>query len=137
MSKICKKGYMEMTKKIYLETLKSVLGRSISHYSAARFLKCAWSFWDIMNYRVSYTNFQMILFDIMKSSNIFDPNITWFNFGIPRFSLYFSQFEKFIIRSLKISFTKQGLILLTVLKISIHKVLYLRSLTVLFSWHIE
>ena len=25
---------MEMTEKIYLETLKSVLGRSISHYSA-------------------------------------------------------------------------------------------------------
>ena len=32
MSKICKKGYMEMTKKIYLETLKSALGRSILHY---------------------------------------------------------------------------------------------------------
>ena len=32
MSKICKKGYIEMTKKIYLETLKSVLGRSILHY---------------------------------------------------------------------------------------------------------
>ena len=32
MSKICKKGYMEMTKKIFLETLKSVLGRSIYHY---------------------------------------------------------------------------------------------------------
>ena len=27
-----KKGYIEMTKKIYLETLKNVLGRSISHY---------------------------------------------------------------------------------------------------------
>ena len=26
MAKICKKGYMEMTKKIYLQTLKSVLG---------------------------------------------------------------------------------------------------------------
>ena len=31
--KYVKKGYMEMTKKIYLETLKSVLGRSILHYS--------------------------------------------------------------------------------------------------------
>ena len=30
--KICKKEYMEMTKKIYLETLKSVLGDSILHY---------------------------------------------------------------------------------------------------------
>ena len=27
-----KKGYIEMTKKIYLETLKSVPGSSISHY---------------------------------------------------------------------------------------------------------
>ena len=32
MSKICKKGYIEITKKIFLETLKSVLGRSIFHY---------------------------------------------------------------------------------------------------------
>ena len=32
MSKICKNGYMEMTKKIYLETLRSVLGRSLLHY---------------------------------------------------------------------------------------------------------
>ena len=32
MSKICKKGYIEMTKKIYLETLKRVLGHSILHY---------------------------------------------------------------------------------------------------------
>ena len=31
--KYVKKGYMEMTKKNYLETLKSVLGRSILHYS--------------------------------------------------------------------------------------------------------
>ena len=31
-SKICKKGHIEMTRKIYLEPLKSVLGRSISHY---------------------------------------------------------------------------------------------------------
>ena len=31
--KICKKGYIEMTKKFYLEALKSVLGRSVSHYS--------------------------------------------------------------------------------------------------------
>ena len=30
--KYAKKGYMEMTKQIYLETLKSVLGRSILHY---------------------------------------------------------------------------------------------------------
>ena len=30
--KYVKKGYMEMTKKIYLETLKSVLGCSILHY---------------------------------------------------------------------------------------------------------
>ena len=27
-----KKGYIEMAKKIYLDTWKSVLGRSISHY---------------------------------------------------------------------------------------------------------
>ena len=27
-----KKGHIEMTKKIYLETLKNVLGLSISHY---------------------------------------------------------------------------------------------------------
>ena len=31
MSKICKKGYMGMRKWIHLETLKSVLGRSILH----------------------------------------------------------------------------------------------------------
>ena len=30
--KYVKKGYMEMTKKNYLETLKIVLGRSILHY---------------------------------------------------------------------------------------------------------
>ena len=30
--KYVKKGYMKMKKKIYLETLKSVLGRSILHY---------------------------------------------------------------------------------------------------------
>ena len=30
--KYVKKGYMEMTKKIYLETLKSVLGHYILHY---------------------------------------------------------------------------------------------------------
>ena len=30
--KYLKKGYMEMTKKIYLETLKSVLGHYILHY---------------------------------------------------------------------------------------------------------
>ena len=30
--KYVKKGYMEMTKKIYLETLKSVLGLSSLHY---------------------------------------------------------------------------------------------------------
>ena len=35
--KYVKKGYMEMTKKIYLETLKSVLGRSILHYSAKNY----------------------------------------------------------------------------------------------------
>ena len=29
-----KKGYIELIKKIYLETLKSVLGCSISHYCA-------------------------------------------------------------------------------------------------------
>ena len=32
MERPSKKGYMEMAKKIYLETLKSVLGRSIYHY---------------------------------------------------------------------------------------------------------
>ena len=32
MSKICKKGYMEMRKRIYLVPLKSVLGHSILHY---------------------------------------------------------------------------------------------------------
>ena len=31
--KYVKKGYIKMTKKIYLEPLKSVLGRSILHYS--------------------------------------------------------------------------------------------------------
>ena len=30
--KYVKKGYMETAKKIYLETLKSALGRSILHY---------------------------------------------------------------------------------------------------------
>ena len=30
--KYVKKGYMEMTKKIYLETLKGAPGRSIYHY---------------------------------------------------------------------------------------------------------
>ena len=30
--KYVKEGYMEMTKKNYLETLKSVLGRSMYHY---------------------------------------------------------------------------------------------------------
>ena len=33
MSKICKKGYMEITKTIYLEPEKNVPGRSILHYS--------------------------------------------------------------------------------------------------------
>ena len=37
MSKICKKGYIEMGKWIYLGPLKSVLGRSILHYSRAQF----------------------------------------------------------------------------------------------------
>ena len=32
MSKIYKKGHIELTKKIYLEPLKSVLGHSIIHY---------------------------------------------------------------------------------------------------------
>ena len=32
MSKVCKKGYIEITKKISLDTLKNVLGRSILHY---------------------------------------------------------------------------------------------------------
>ena len=32
--KYVKKGYIEMTKKIYHETLKSALGHSILHYSA-------------------------------------------------------------------------------------------------------
>ena len=31
-----KKGYTEMTEKIYLETLKSVLGRSLSHYCSGQ-----------------------------------------------------------------------------------------------------
>ena len=35
--KYVKKGYMEMTKKIHLETLKSALGRSILHYSQVCF----------------------------------------------------------------------------------------------------
>ena len=30
--KYVKKGYMEITKTVYLETLKSVLGRSLLHY---------------------------------------------------------------------------------------------------------
>ena len=34
-----KKGYMEMTKKIYLVTLKSVLGRSILHYLSHMYYK--------------------------------------------------------------------------------------------------
>ena len=33
MSKICKKGYMEMRKWVYLVPLGTVLGRSILHYS--------------------------------------------------------------------------------------------------------
>ena len=41
-SKICKKGYIEMTKKIYLEPLKSILGRSILHYSPSfKWTKCS------------------------------------------------------------------------------------------------
>ena len=40
MSKICKKGYMEMRKWIYLETLKSVLRRSILHYWSSIAFKC-------------------------------------------------------------------------------------------------
>ena len=40
--KYVKKGYMEMTKEFYLETLKSVLGRSILHYfgTDCMFLSC-------------------------------------------------------------------------------------------------
>ena len=39
MSFICRKGYIEMTKKIYLETLKSVPGRSIYHYYLVDYIK--------------------------------------------------------------------------------------------------
>ena len=42
-------------------------------------------------------------------------------FGILRFSLYFSRVERFVICSLKISFTKLGLMSLRVLKFSKHK----------------
>ena len=42
-------------------------------------------------------------------------------FGISRFSLYFSRVERFVICSLKISFTKLGLMSLRVLKFSKHK----------------
>ena len=40
--KYVKKGYIEMTKKIYLELLKSVLGRSISHYCHAKYVLNRW-----------------------------------------------------------------------------------------------
>ena len=40
--KKCKKGDIEMTEKIYLETLRSVLGRSITHYlNITKFLRAA------------------------------------------------------------------------------------------------
>ena len=39
-SKICKKGYIGMTKKIYLETLKSFLGHSILHYLRVELMIC-------------------------------------------------------------------------------------------------
>ena len=44
---------------------------------------------------------------------LFIPNFTWFDFGISRFSLYFSCVE--------MSFIKLGLISFKVLEISIHK----------------
>ena len=52
---------------------------------------------------------------------LFVPNLTWFDFGISRFSLYFSRVGRFVILSLKMSFIKLGLMSLRVLKISIHK----------------
>ena len=45
---------------------------------------------------------------------IFGPNLTWFDFGISKFSFYFSRVGRFVILSLKMSFTKLGLISLRV-----------------------
>ena len=63
---------------------------------------------------------------------LFVPNLTWFDFGISRFSLYFSPVRRFVILSLKMSFMKLGLISLRVLKILIHKLRQLEKFTVLF-----
>ena len=52
---------------------------------------------------------------------LFVPNLTSFDFGISRFSLYFSRVGQFVILSLKMSFMKLELISFRVLKTSIHK----------------
>ena len=55
---------------------------------------------------------------------LFVPNLTWFDFGISSFSLYFSHVGWFVILSLKMSFMGLELISLRVFKISIHKLRY-------------
>ena len=70
-----------------------------------------------------------------KSSKLLDrciSNLTLFSFEISRFSLYFSCAGMFITRSVKISLINLGLILLRVLDISMHKVLQLQTLILVF-----
>ena len=68
-----------------------------------------------------------------KYLKLFVPNLTGFDFGISRFSLYFSRVKRFVILSLKMPFMKLGLISFRVLKISIHKLQKLETLMVLYS----
>ena len=63
---------------------------------------------------------------------LFVPNLTSFDFGISRSSLYSSRVKRFVILSLKLSFMKLGLISLRVSKISIHNLRQLEKFTVLF-----
>ena len=64
--------------------------------------------------------------------NVFISNLNLFSFEISRFSLYFSCAGMFITRSVKISLINLGLILLRVLHISMHKVLQLQTLILVF-----
>ena len=53
--KYVKKGYMEMTKKIYLETLKSALGCSIYHY------------YDYANDQIEFITVKILLFVLLAT----------------------------------------------------------------------
>ena len=57
-----KNEYMEMTEKIYLETLKNVLGRSVLHYQY--YLKCGVISNTIIFFRCLKVNFVFQVFQI-------------------------------------------------------------------------